>query len=84
MNANLNSTLMVVQELRDSFKLNYYILVSRVFTDPSAPAAMLKKKQKAVSIATTTDAAKEQLDNVLSLITNAGESTAACDSLCST
>ncbi|KAL3161071.1 hypothetical protein ABBQ38_009454 [Trebouxia sp. C0009 RCD-2024] len=35
------------QELRDSFKLNLYILVSRVFTDPSAPGAVPKKKQKA-------------------------------------
>lgn len=42
--------LFVVQELRDSFKLNLYILVSRVFTDPSAPGAVPKKKQKAVSI----------------------------------
>ncbi|DBA84963.1 TPA: hypothetical protein ACH3X2_005704 [Trebouxia sp. C0005] len=34
------------QELRDSFKLKQYILVSRVFTDPSAPLAAQTKKQK--------------------------------------
>lgn len=43
------SFLFIVQELRDSFKLNLYILVSRVFTDPNAPDAVPKKKQKAVS-----------------------------------
>ncbi|DBB08274.1 TPA: hypothetical protein ACH3X3_008448 [Trebouxia sp. C0006] len=34
------------QELRDSFKLKQYILVSRVFMDPSAPAVAPTKKQK--------------------------------------
>ena len=73
---------MLVQELRDSFKLNHYLLVSRVFTDPSAPTVVPKKKQKAVSIGPTTDAAKEQLESMLSLTIYTGGSTAACDSLC--
>ena len=39
----------LMQELQDSFKLKQYILVSRVFTDPSAPVVAPRKKQKAVS-----------------------------------
>ena len=48
-NSDNGTPLMMVQELRDSFRLNHYILVSRVFADPSAPIAVLKKKLKAVS-----------------------------------
>lgn len=51
----------VLQELRDSFKLNLYILVSRVFTDPSAPADVPKKKQRAVSTCVQPTAARKQL-----------------------
>ena len=51
----------MVQELRDSFRLKNYILVSRVFTDPSAPIAVPKKKQKAVSLCCHADAAKDSL-----------------------
>ena len=46
---DLLDLLSVVQELRDSFKLAQYILVTRVFQDPSSPAPAGNKKQKAVS-----------------------------------
>ena len=41
---------LLLQELRDSFKLKQYVLVSRVFMDPSAPVVAPTKKQKAVSV----------------------------------
>ena len=41
---------MGVQDLRDRFKLAQYVLVTRVFTDPSAPAPAISKKRKAVSM----------------------------------
>ena len=73
---------LLLQELRDSFKLKQYVLVSRVFMDPSAPVVAPTKKQKVVSVYL---GLKYSVHAVLcsQLFFHVGQAAGRCHSLCS-